>query len=194
MFSGIIRKFINNPNDYDQLFLSDEDGVKSENLLLQALNILKTNEVVTSLAINCTLKDFHIFSLVEIIKFNKTLKSLSITFIPSRNNKNSSKKESPSLDDGFIALAKALKENTSLEMLYLANNGITDVGAIALAEALEENIYLKTLCLRNNNITDVGFNALILSPSLTSLNFNSTCDQGELTVETTGEIPDIILP
>ena len=68
-------------------------------------------------------------------------------------------------DDGAIALAEALENNTALEELSVGNNIIGDTGATALAEALETNIALKTLWLYSNNIGDNG--AIALANALT---------------------------
>ncbi len=41
-----------------------------------------------------------------------------------------------------IAFAKALKDNTSIEIIYLSNNKIGDKGAAALANVLEKIVLL----------------------------------------------------
>ena len=52
-------------------------------------------------------------------------------------------------------LAQALKENTTLTRLDLANNNIHDQGAAVLTEALKENTTLTRFGLANNNVGDL---------------------------------------
>jgi hypothetical protein len=52
-------------------------------------------------------------------------------------------------DDGAMAIAEALKDNTVLTTLNLSENSIGDDGAKAIAEALKDNAVLTTLDLRN---------------------------------------------
>jgi hypothetical protein len=59
-------------------------------------------------------------------------------------------------DEGAIALAKALKTNTTLVYLYINKNNIGDEGAIALAEALKTNTTLVYLSMEQNNIGAKG--------------------------------------
>eukprot|EP00984_Skeletonema_dohrnii_P008654 scaffold3211_cov91-Skeletonema_dohrnii-CCMP3373.AAC.7 len=86
--------------------------------------------------------------------------------------------------EGAIALAEALKENTTLTTLTLGWNGIDKEGAIALAEALKENTTLTALKLENNFIDNEGAialaEALKENTTLTSLNleYNEIGDEG----------------
>jgi len=57
-------------------------------------------------------------------------------------------------DDEAIALADALKTNTSITYLYLDGDQIGSVGTIALAEALKTNVSTTKLCLGYNQIWD----------------------------------------
>jgi Ran GTPase-activating protein (RanGAP) involved in mRNA processing and transport len=59
-----------------------------------------------------------------------------------------------------IALAEALKVNTTLTELYLSGNKIEPAGAQAIAGALEVNTALTELKIANSNIGDVGAQAL----------------------------------
>lgn len=48
-------------------------------------------------------------------------------------------------DEGALAMAEALKFNSSVEWIDLSNNRITDEGALVLSKGLEVNDVLKTL-------------------------------------------------
>lgn len=62
---------------------------------------------------------------------------------------------------GASILADALNDNTTLEMLYLGNNFISDDGVYFLSNALSlKNNVLKTLVLQKNRITDKGTKCL----------------------------------
>jgi hypothetical protein len=56
--------------------------------------------------------------------------------------------------EGATALAAALQDNNSLTSLDLAYNQISDEGASALARALQGSIALTSLCLLNTNVND----------------------------------------
>ncbi len=62
--------------------------------------------------------------------------------------------------EGAVALAKALKGNTTLKTLDLGGNAIDAEGAVALAEALKGNTILTTLHLNENAIGEEGAVAL----------------------------------
>jgi NLR family CARD domain-containing protein 3 len=64
-------------------------------------------------------------------------------------------------DGGVVAIANALKFNTSLTKLDLRNNRIRDGGAAALGEALKVNTSLTELNLHNNSIADGGASSLL---------------------------------
>ena len=59
-------------------------------------------------------------------------------------------------NDDAIAIASALKNNTTLLSLDLTTNDITDAGAAAFGEALVVNATLKDLNLGRNNIEKDG--------------------------------------
>ena len=60
-----------------------------------------------------------------------------------------------------MAMAEALKTNSTLKEIRLDFNNIGDEGAAALAETfLKRNSTLHRLCLTNNNIGDEGAIAL----------------------------------
>jgi Ran GTPase-activating protein (RanGAP) involved in mRNA processing and transport len=62
--------------------------------------------------------------------------------------------------DGAVALADALKANTSVIEIDLHNNEIWDSGAVALADALKTNTSVTTINLRRNTIGNSGAVAL----------------------------------
>ena len=67
-------------------------------------------------------------------------------------------------DDGAIALAKALDQNSIFQSLNLDNNSISSVGATAMAQSLYYNSTLKQLSLSGNIIGNSG--AVALAESL----------------------------
>lgn len=94
-----------------------------------------------------------------------------------QNNKITSK--------GALIIASGLKNNTTLQKLWLDSNNISDVGVHSLAKILSENnSSLKTLGLNSNSITDEGARHLAemlkINKILTSLRLthNSLTDQG----------------
>ncbi|EGZ12266.1 hypothetical protein PHYSODRAFT_515523 [Phytophthora sojae] len=62
---------------------------------------------------------------------------------------------------GALALAKAVRNNKTLEALNLFQNSIGDAGARAFAHALPFNTTLKTLSLANNKISGWGAKFLV---------------------------------
>ena len=72
-------------------------------------------------------------------------------------------------DEAAKSIAESLRENTSLEQLYIGFNKITDEGARYLATALQRNTTLAELCLGSNRITDIG--AQELESVLVKFNF-----------------------
>ena len=79
-------------------------------------------------------------------------------------------------DAHIVALAEALKQNTSLTELDLSSNHISDQGAADLAEALKQNMSLTELNLSANDISAQGAAALAealkQNTSLTQLNLS----------------------
>jgi Ran GTPase-activating protein (RanGAP) involved in mRNA processing and transport len=63
-------------------------------------------------------------------------------------------------DEGAGRLAVAMRQNRTLEGLFVGNNGITHVGAAAIAAALPCNQTLKRLFLSNNPLGDDGVEVL----------------------------------
>jgi len=57
-------------------------------------------------------------------------------------------------DEGAIALAATVKQNTTLKVLVLGGNKIGDQGAHAIANALKQNRTMNKLASENNNIGD----------------------------------------
>ncbi|KAL7431065.1 hypothetical protein ACHAXM_002503 [Skeletonema potamos] len=116
--------------------------------------VLKSNEFVTALARNRTIRFLNLRSsgcdddgakaLAAILKENSTLQTMS------SNNNNI-------CDVGAEALADALKENGSVQKIYLNDNNISDEGAKALANALRGNDgSLQLISLRRNKLTNEG--------------------------------------
>ena len=71
-----------------------------------------------------------------------------------------------------MAMAEALKTNSTLKEIRLDFNNIGDEGAAALAETLKRNSTLHRLCLTNNNIGDEG--AIALGERGTEERFDTT--------------------
>ncbi|MCE2993255.1 MAG: hypothetical protein LW826_03560, partial [Candidatus Jidaibacter sp.] len=63
-------------------------------------------------------------------------------------------------ENGAIAIAKALKTNTSLNLLYLFDRTIGENGAIAIAKAFKTNTSLTWLSLMDINISEKAAKAL----------------------------------
>ena len=61
---------------------------------------------------------------------------------------------------GAVALGQALCCNSTLEELHLSNNSISDAGAVALGQALHHNSTLMELVLSNNSISNTGVVAI----------------------------------
>uniref|UniRef100_A0A8D9FJQ7 Tropomodulin n=1 Tax=Cacopsylla melanoneura TaxID=428564 RepID=A0A8D9FJQ7_9HEMI len=66
-------------------------------------------------------------------------------------------------DEKLEQLFKALPDNTHLEVLSLANTGLTDKTAFKLAEALEKSATLRVINLETNKISPVGIVRLVKS-------------------------------
>jgi len=87
-------------------------------------------------------------------------------------------------DEGITYIADALKENTTLKVLYLNFNYIGDTGALALSNALKLNKSLTFLDVSSNKIQSEGalalFNALELNKTLNSfsISHNTIGDEG----------------
>ncbi len=64
-------------------------------------------------------------------------------------------------DNGAARLAGALRVNTTLTKLDLAENGIGNLGTARLADALKSNTILKELNLSTNDIDKDGFPSLV---------------------------------
>jgi Ran GTPase-activating protein (RanGAP) involved in mRNA processing and transport len=65
-----------------------------------------------------------------------------------------------------VALADALKTNSTLTSLRLGGNWINDGGAVALAEALKTNSTLTSLNLNHNGINKDGANRFLFLRSI----------------------------
>ncbi|KAL0239373.1 hypothetical protein GEMRC1_009481 [Eukaryota sp. GEM-RC1] len=58
--------------------------------------------------------------------------------------------------EGAIAIAEALKVNSSVSHIHVSYNSIGNEGAIAIAEALKVNSSVSTIYLYNNSIGNEG--------------------------------------
>ncbi|PIK52516.1 hypothetical protein BSL78_10614 [Apostichopus japonicus] len=81
-------------------------------------------------------------------------------------------------DEGALAMAEALKFNSSVEWIDLSNNRVTDEGALVLSKGIEVNDVLKTLKLTLNPLTAAGAMALLLA---IEKNTNSSLQELDLT-------------
>ena len=85
--------------------------------------------------------------------------------------------------DEALALAEALKTNTTIQSLNLSYNKLGPEVDIALAEVLKTNTTLQTLNLKHNNFGPEGFvalaEALKINTTLQSLNLQSSKLEGE---------------
>jgi hypothetical protein len=152
---------------------------------------LKMNSSLQTLRLRSLgLRDEHVDDILDSIKHHPTLKSLDLSFNYCRNlnniaefldiNNNISELvlgyqnmwQSPKID--INELAKALKRNTSVAVLSLPRNKLSDQDAGLLATALLENSTLKSLDVRENLFSDDGIitlaNAAEKGPSLRKLN------------------------
>lgn len=81
-------------------------------------------------------------------------------------------------ENGAIAIAEMLKENTTVTDLDLSNNEIGDNGAIAIAEMLKDNITITDVNFSSNPIERLGGLAIAdmikISTSITHINFEDT--------------------
>ena len=85
--------------------------------------------------------------LAEVIKVNKTLKRIDLTYNQIGNA-------------GAQALAEAIKGNKTLKRIDLTYNKISDAGALALAEAIQVNNTVTEMIVDRNSIGDDGARSL----------------------------------
>ncbi|XP_015775400.1 PREDICTED: nucleotide-binding oligomerization domain-containing protein 2-like isoform X3 [Acropora digitifera] len=117
----------------------------NKELVAVCIEALKTNSTVTRLVVHdCNIDDANAAELAGQLKENSTLQ-LSGNRVGN---------------EGADALAKGLKENSTLTSLILDYNQIGDVGADALAKGLKENSTLTLLYLSGNQVRDLGADAL----------------------------------
>ncbi|CAE7514613.1 NLRC3 [Symbiodinium pilosum] len=115
----------------------DDDGVAK---LTQAL---KTNHTIVDIYLDdnkITDKGVQLFA--ELMEYSRTLRQISFY-------------HNLVTDAGVKSLSKALVAS-SLNLLDLRENRVSDAGATALAEALEDGSQLRFLLLKDNEITDDG--------------------------------------
>jgi len=114
---------------------------------IQIAEILKMGSTLQELDLgSCQIGDDATLRICEVLKWNKTLKTLILTgsywYI------------------GAKYVAEMLKVNSCLEYLLLNENGIDDNEATLIASALKYNSTLKDLCLCVNNIGIKGMQSL----------------------------------
>ena len=126
---------------------------------------LKNNNSLTHLiADNNDIENDELEIVAEMLLKNTSLKNISLRgAIHSELSFDENYFEDDSeynVSKGVTAIAKALKENQSLEYIDLGDRIIGDKGCIALAKALEVNSTLTHLSLRDSYITESGVRAL----------------------------------
>ncbi|XP_067016471.1 NLR family CARD domain-containing protein 3-like, partial [Acropora muricata] len=113
-------------------------------------------------------------ALSEALECNKTLTHLCFL--------GDAEPEDPIGESGASALARALKKNSTLKCLVLADNSIQDSGALALADALQTNSTLTQLGLLANGIGNLGIEAICKA-----LQFNHVITHLDLRNNTIGD-------
>ena len=139
------------------------------NLIFSCIDIKNTFSFIT-LYLTKNVNNFQIFknsfnTIILTLKLNIPLKILIL-----KNNQ---------IDNKVIAIAEALKTNTTLLKLALDGNHIISSGVRAIAEALNINTTLTILSLNSNRIYRSGISALAktlkINKTLKTLNLEYTC-------------------
>lgn len=148
-----------------ELKISDA-GIGDKSLKSIAM-ALENNTTIEKVVLSCNQFSSEGFDgLTETLIRNQTLKSLNLTACGLGFELKSNGQ-----------YVKALSKNTSLQHLYLGNNGIYDAGASGLATVIKENEHLKTIDLWGNRITLEGREqlkeALVVNPALANIRVNS---------------------
>jgi Ran GTPase-activating protein (RanGAP) involved in mRNA processing and transport len=140
-------------------------------------NGLKENACLKELKLRSLgLSDDHVGEILTALKNHPTLESLDLSFNHCRHVGNlaeflDERKSIRELSLGYQnlwqapkfdvrGLAQALRTNTTLKILSLSRNKLTDVDARLLAEGLHDNSTLESLDVRENNLSDDGIVAL----------------------------------
>ena len=188
LFVNLLRKALLNPTK--KLFLTNNKKMKQSsdeciivyinpinddyfdlllNLIFFCIDIKKTFGFIT-LYLTENVNNFQIFknsfnTIILALKLNIPLKILIL-----KNNQ---------IDNKVIAIAEALKTNTTLLKLALDGNHIISSGVRAIAEALNINTTLTILSLNSNRIYRSGISALAktlkINKTLKTLNLEYTC-------------------
>ena len=188
LFVNLLRKALLNPTK--KLFLTNNKKMKQSsdeciivyinpinddyfdlllNLIFFCIDIKKTFSFIT-LYLTKNVNNFQIFknsfnTIILALKLNIPLKILIL-----KNNQ---------IDNKVIAIAEALKTNTTLLKLALDGNHIISSGVRAIAEALNINTTLTILSLNSNRIYRSGISALAktlkINKTLKTLNLEYTC-------------------
>ena len=185
---SLLKKALLNPTK--KLFLTNNEKIKQSsdehivlyinpinddyfdlllNLIFFCIDIKKTFSFIT-LYLTKNVNNFQIFknsfnTIILALKLNIPLKILIL-----KNNQ---------IDNKVIAIAEALKTNTTLLKLALDGNHIISSGVRAIAEALNINTTLTILSLNSNRIYRSGISALAktlkINKTLKTLNLEYTC-------------------
>ena len=167
----------------DSTIKSDQvEVIIKNNLCLAELILSNTNlapSILKALKEDCELKFLNLNSnnmtgevaedLANVIKTNSHLEQLGL--------------ESNNLGSSAIIILQALKENSSLQILYLNNNNMTGEVAEDLANVIKNNPDLQKLYLSNNNL---GPSAIMILQALKGnsrlqiLNLNNNNMTGEV--------------
>ena len=188
LFVNLLRKALLNPTK--KLFLTNNKKMKQSsdeciivyinpinddyfdlllNLIFFCIDIKKTFGFIT-LYLTENVNNFQIFknsfnTIILALKLNIPLKILIL-----KNNQ---------IDNKVIAIAEALKTNTTLLKLALDGNHIISSGVRAIAEALNINTTLTILSLNSNRIYRSGISALAktlkINKTLKTLNLEYNC-------------------
>ena len=142
--------------------------------IIEIANILEKNVTIQELNLSGNMLEVEqvtnesIVELANILKSNKNLLKLDISHMSYD-------------DEGAIAIAEALKVNTTLKEINLSHTyAITDEGVIVIAEALMVNKTLERINLQESRITDRGATviaeALKVNKTLKEINLSANSD------------------
>ena len=134
-------------NETSDLLQVNDNQLRSEGLTSSIASVISKNETLKSASLsNNNLKDDGVIKLTQSLYEHNKLKCINLL----SNN---------ITDKAAEALASVISSNPGLEELYLGYNQLQS-GVIKIATALENISSLKVLSLNNNNISDEAANAL----------------------------------
>ena len=127
----------------------DSEGIQS------LIDAIKFNKSITLInLISCDINDKFGKKIAEIIQENKSITALNFNKSDEFNHKNIQE------DDWIVAIADALKKNTSITSFNFVNNCITDNPIKVIAKALKNHTSITDLDLQLHEITDAGAEAM----------------------------------